>query len=76
MYRLGKTRRGIRKEEPVVEKILFETKGLILYQDQIMQLGELVAGLSPKVAMGMVAAIKSAAEDRVMEFRDMFIWGD
>ncbi len=71
---------NIEKLHPVVDEILDRTYGIILYQEQIMEIGRRVAGYSSKEANHLRKIIKkssgstSTAEERNQD-RDNFLTG-
>lgn len=64
------------KQHPIIERITKETRGIVLYQEQIMQILCDLAGL-PWRTSDLVRKVisKSKGEEQFMKFRQMFIDG-
>jgi len=60
---------------PSLEPYLKATYGLIVYQEQIMQIAHDIGGMSMGEALSMIKAISKKREDKIKKGRDAFIKG-
>jgi DNA polymerase III alpha subunit len=68
--------RQVPKQHPLVDKITKDTYGILLYQEQIMQLANEVAGLDWAVAEKIRKIIaKSKGQEALRQYADQFING-
>jgi uracil-DNA glycosylase family 4 len=66
----------IPEQHPIIDKITKDTYGIILYQEQVMQLVHEVAGLDWKTAEKVRKIIaKSKGEEAFKEYEDQFVEG-
>ncbi|HPD14930.1 MAG TPA: DNA polymerase III subunit alpha [Planctomycetota bacterium] len=68
-------REPITYAHPKLEPYLKGTYGLIVYQEQIMQLAHDIGGMSMGEALSMIKAISKKKEDKIKKGRDAFIQG-
>jgi DNA polymerase III alpha subunit len=70
----GREGRGVRSD-PFLERVLPETGGLLLYEEQVMQAAERVAGLPPEEGDALRRALKRKGTPALAEWRARFLGG-
>ncbi|WP_029906404.1 DNA polymerase III subunit alpha [Mycoplasmopsis opalescens] len=65
----------ILKIHPAYDKIVGSTFGIIVYQEQIMQIAQEVANLSPEEADFLRRAISKKNEDKIKLYKEKFYYG-
>jgi error-prone DNA polymerase len=61
---------------PALEPVLAETKGVIIFQEQVIRVAMVVAGFTPSEADQLRRAMsRSRSEEAMMELRDRFLRG-
>ena len=57
---------------PLLEKVLADTNGVIVYQEQVTEMLQMVAGFSPQDADMVRYAIGKKKSDEMVKWRDQF----
>lgn len=68
-------RTGIKYDHPLLEPILKETYGVILYQEQVMQIAQKLAGFSAGQADVLRSAMGKKVPEEIEKQQDIFIEG-
>lgn len=68
-------RQEIEYPHPLLEEVLRETYGIALYQEQVMQIANLIAGFSMAEADGLRKAMGKKLPEEMAKYRDRFIEG-
>jgi DNA polymerase-3 subunit alpha len=68
-------REEIEYQHPLLEEVLKETYGIALYQEQVMQIANVLAGFSMAEADGLRKAMGKKLADEMAKYRDRFIFG-
>ncbi|MEW6680578.1 MAG: DNA polymerase III subunit alpha, partial [bacterium] len=68
-------RKKIEYPTPLLKPILAQTYGVIVYQEQVMQIAETLAGFSMSTADELRRAMSKKQEDKMRKMRDEFIKG-
>lgn len=65
----------IEYQHPLLEEVLRETYGIALYQEQVMQIANVIAGFSMAEADGLRKAMGKKLPEEMAKYRDRFIDG-
>jgi DNA polymerase-3 subunit alpha len=68
-------RKPVRYHHPELEPILAETYGIIVYQEQIMQIASQLSGYAPGEADLMRRAVGKKKKEELLEHRETFVTG-
>jgi DNA polymerase-3 subunit alpha len=68
-------REAVPRIHPLIDAVLAETYGVIVYQEQVMTILHRVAGIPLREAYGVIKAISKKQRDRIAAVRDAFVSG-
>ena len=68
-------REGVPKVHPIMDKILAETYGIMVYQEQVMQIFNQLGGIELSAAYKLIKAISKKTSDVIAKFKPEFIKG-
>ncbi len=68
-------RKEIVYDHPLLEDILKETYGVIVYQEQVMKISQVLAGFSPEEADELRSAVAKKVLEKIEKMEDRFITG-
>ena len=65
--------RGVERRSEVLADILKDTKGVLLYQEQVMEIGQKIGKFSPEESDDMRRSMKGKNKEDINQFREEFI---
>ncbi len=65
----------VKYDHPIIKPLLEETYGIIVYQEQVMQIAQVMAGFTPGEADGLRKAMGKKIKEELEKQRDHFIQG-
>src|SRR5204863_365646 len=68
-------RERVPQEHPIMDKILAETYGIMVYQEQVMQIFNQLGGIELSAAYKLIKAISKKTADVIAKFKPEFIKG-
>lgn len=68
-------RKEIVYDHPLLEDILKDTYGVIVYQEQVMKIGQVIGGLSAEEADDLRTAVAKKIPEKIQQLEDKFIEG-
>ncbi len=68
-------KKSIAYEHPLLQNILEETYGVIVYQEQVMKISQVIGGFSPEEADELRSAVAKKVPEKIEKMKDKFIAG-
>lgn len=68
-------KKAIEYEHPLLQSVLEETYGIIVYQEQVMKISQVIGGFSPEEADELRAAVAKKVPEKIEKMEDKFIAG-
>ncbi|MEN3014020.1 MAG: DNA polymerase III subunit alpha [Endomicrobiia bacterium] len=68
-------RKEIKYEHPLLEDILKETYGVLVYQEQVMKIGQVIGGFTPEEADELRAAVAKKVPEKIEKMESKFLDG-
>ncbi|MCS7228262.1 MAG: DNA polymerase III subunit alpha, partial [Endomicrobia bacterium] len=68
-------KKDIKYDHPLLEDILKSTYGVIVYQEQVMKIGQVIGGFTPSEADELRSAVAKKIPEKIKKLEDKFLIG-
>ncbi|MCS7230876.1 MAG: DNA polymerase III subunit alpha [Elusimicrobiota bacterium] len=68
-------RKEIKYDHPLLEDVLKETYGVLVYQEQVMKIGQIIGGFSPEEADELRSAVAKKVPEKIEKMESRFLEG-
>lgn len=68
-------KKEIKYDHPLLENVLKSTYGVIVYQEQVMKIGEVIGGFTPEEADELRTAVAKKVPEKIKNLEDKFLAG-